>query len=673
MINRYRDRLNLESINIVKRLWLIIVALVIAFFIEAAFCSLGAIPRLPPMPPGAISNLKVVSPKFGEQIESWGQPMVYWTKMTPAQLAQLPLMRPKMMFQAPFATAIVTNPTLQKIILAWNYPTAQMPLVQFELWYATDLSGPHPPLQHYDSVPLGFTLSLTTRTNIVSILSNLPAQFFIVRAQDLATGVYSYWNQASRIPATNSAMTVSLVSPPDGATISGNVAVTAVIGTTAFYVDCINGNDANSGLSASTAWKTPQWTKVGTNGVVNVINPVPPKDLSRYSPPVTQFSLALDVANFNFFRIVGDSFNSIPVLDRAANRAVLFSYTATGATNYLPLTNTTWTDIGVAVSMDVVSNRLVIAGIDGVPSIEPAAQVYNLSVFGGLPRSGILASEFVVGTPYPDDTTSVITTGWLSNGGAVVFSYPVGIGCHGIGVYYLRPNGVWTNLNGVSSIDRTNLPVQINAANLRCAEDPLNHTVWMFMTLDTSWSVYAANFRADDTGLYLLRSGILINYFSTNGVFADDSMTIYGEFPTAEPVKTATGVLLAYPSSQWRTYPSTPNYYGNTPMVLTLISNNWTKALVTLTTNSFIDRQGGCVQSVLPNGTVVLTYQESDTNTFNSGTAPLYQQDIYGSTQATPVQIGNLHTGGGQPFIASATSRDVAWKDTNGTWRLTIK
>lgn len=274
LVDSYRSQLNRDSMNTIKRLWLVLVAVVVAMLFFAGLAALGG-QTLPPMPPGTVPTLKVFSPKFGEQLESWGTPMVYWTQMTPAKLAQLPLMRPKMMFQAPGAAAVVPNPLLKTIVIAWNYPSAQMPLVQFELWYATDLSGPHPPLQHYDSVPLGFTLSLTTRTNIVSILSNLPAQFFIVRAQDLVTGVYSYWNQLVQVAVTNTPMKVSMVSPPDGSTVSGTITLTATV-TTTYYVDCVYGNDANNGLSISTAWKTPQWANVGPGDRLTVIRPYYP-------------------------------------------------------------------------------------------------------------------------------------------------------------------------------------------------------------------------------------------------------------------------------------------------------------------------------------------------------------------------------------------------------------
>lgn len=248
MINRYRDKLNLESMNIVKRLWLIIVALVIAFFLEAAFTTLGALPPLPPQP-----NRPLLSPKHAEIAASLGTPMLLLIDDPP--------------------------PTLKTINIAWNFPSAQMSLVQFELWYATDLSGPHPPLLHYSDVPLGFSLALTTRTNVISIQSNLPAQFFIVRAQDLASGVYSYWNQLAQVAVTNTPMKLSLISPADGATVSGTITLTATVSVT-YYVDCVFGNDANNGLSIATAWKTPQWANMGPDDRLTIVRPGCPVSLT---------------------------------------------------------------------------------------------------------------------------------------------------------------------------------------------------------------------------------------------------------------------------------------------------------------------------------------------------------------------------------------------------------
>lgn len=631
MINRYRDRLNLESMNIVKRLWLIIVALVIAFFLEAAFTTLGALPPLPPQP-----NRPLLSPKHAEIAASFGTPMLLLIADPP--------------------------PTLKTINIAWNFPSAQMSLVQFEVWYATDLSGPHPPLLHYDDIPLGFSLALTTRTNVVSIQSNLPAQFFIVRAQDLASGVYSYWNQLTKTPVTNSSMTVTLVSPPNGVTVSGNVAVTAVVGTTTYYVDCINGNDANSGLSASAAWKTPQWSKVGTNGIVNVINPVPPMDLGRYSPTPTNFSLLLEAANFNFFRISdAGGFSVIPVVDRNANQVAMFCYNPAGQTNYVALTNTSFNDISIGVSLGMTSNKLVIAGINGSPSV-PYARMYNLLVSGGLPQATSFASEFPVGGTATFQTTILP----LTSGAFVVFTCPVAE-VSGIGAYYCRPNGIWTNMNSVSGINGTNLPAPGFPVHLRCAEDPLNHSVWLFVTQDSCHCVYGANFTATANELLLSRKGPLVS-----GDPSDDGMQIYGEYPIAEPVTAQTGVVLAYPSANYQTYPSTPSYYGNTPMVVTLISNNFTKSLICLTTKSFIDRLGGCVESLPSPNTVTLSYQQSDTNTWNARLSPLYQQDIVNGVESQPQFIDILHDNA-MPIMAHSYRRDVAYQDTNGVWKLIIK
>lgn len=386
-------------------------------------------------------------------------------------------------------------------------------------------------------------------------------------------------------------------------------------------------------------------------------------DLGRYSPTPTNFSLLLEAANFNYFRISeAGGFRAIPVVDRNANQTSLFCYNSSGQTNYVALTNTSFNDISLGVSLGMTSNKLVITGIDGNPSV-PYARVYNLLPNGGLPMSAAFASEFPVGGT---DTFTTTIMPISTNGAFAVFTYPV-TEVSGIGTYYCRPNGVWTNMNSISGINGTNLPAPGFPVHLRCAEDPLNHSVWLFVTQDSCHCVYGANFTATSNELLLSRKGPLVS-----GDPSDDGMQIYGEYPIAEPVTAQTGVVLAYPSANYQTYPSTPSYYGNTPMVVTLISNNFTKSLICLTTKSFIDRLGGCVESLPSPNTVTLSYQQSDTNTWNARLSPLYQQDIVNGVESQPQFIDILHDNA-MPIMAHSYRRDVAYQDTNGVWKLIIK
>lgn len=116
----------------------------------------------------------------------------------------------------------VLAPVMRVITLTWVYPADQIAAVQFEVWAAPMVvSGP--PLATYTNVPTGFQLLIVVDSPPATIQSTLPAQFFIVRARDRTTGVYSPWNQASVTSPVN------LTSPLDGQTVSNTITLAAMI------------------------------------------------------------------------------------------------------------------------------------------------------------------------------------------------------------------------------------------------------------------------------------------------------------------------------------------------------------------------------------------------------------------------------------------------------------
>jgi hypothetical protein len=117
----------------------------------------------------------------------------------------------------------VTVAPVKQMQLMWDYPADQLAQVQFEVWFSTSLiSGP--PLAQYDSIPTGFQLSVVVDHPPVIIQSNLPQQFFIVRAKNRVTGVYSYWNQRVAVNP------VSLTSPISG-TVSNTITLSSEVNT----------------------------------------------------------------------------------------------------------------------------------------------------------------------------------------------------------------------------------------------------------------------------------------------------------------------------------------------------------------------------------------------------------------------------------------------------------
>jgi hypothetical protein len=148
--------------------------------------------------------------------------------LTPPMPRQSTVLRsPKDAASQPVSLIIATTVTVapvRQITLAWNYPPERLSSVQFELWFAADLyAASRSALATYDAVPLGFQLSVTAEQPPVTIQSNLPQQFFIVRAKSRATGTYSPWNQAS------SQGPVKLISPADGSVVDGAITLAAVI------------------------------------------------------------------------------------------------------------------------------------------------------------------------------------------------------------------------------------------------------------------------------------------------------------------------------------------------------------------------------------------------------------------------------------------------------------
>jgi hypothetical protein len=128
---------------------------------------LSALPvtaQLPPSPPGATTT-KLLSPKHAERVASLGVAMIK-AALAPAQ------------------------PSLQ---LTWDYPADQITNVVFEVYHCQTLSQ-GPPLTAYDQIPFGFSLFTYADAPPVTV-GGLAWDFFLVRARDRVSGVYSNWNQ----------------------------------------------------------------------------------------------------------------------------------------------------------------------------------------------------------------------------------------------------------------------------------------------------------------------------------------------------------------------------------------------------------------------------------------------------------------------------------------------
>ncbi len=160
-----------------------------------------ALAQLPPVPPGAPGYVAPLhSPKHLEILSSLGSRMV----------------------KAGAAPSLTAAPVMMQLTLTWDYPADQITNVVFEVWFSTTLFA-GPPLATYDAIPTGFQLAMTADGPPVKIQTNLPQQFFIVRAKDRATGAYSKWNQlVSNGP-------VMLETPVNGQVVSNTITLIAVI------------------------------------------------------------------------------------------------------------------------------------------------------------------------------------------------------------------------------------------------------------------------------------------------------------------------------------------------------------------------------------------------------------------------------------------------------------
>lgn len=130
--------------------------------------TLPPVPSDPALPVEPLLTVNTRSPKHAEFLASTGARMV--------------------------KRAAVISP-LPVIMLTWDYPADQLASVQFELWHCSDLSqvGAQP-LTHYDQVPPFFTLLSTVDAPPVTVPQQAQ-DFFICRAKDRVSGLYSNWNQ----------------------------------------------------------------------------------------------------------------------------------------------------------------------------------------------------------------------------------------------------------------------------------------------------------------------------------------------------------------------------------------------------------------------------------------------------------------------------------------------
>jgi hypothetical protein len=118
--------------------------------------------------------------------------------------------------------AVTVAPVMRQITLAWDYPTNLIAGVQFEVWAAPTLFQ-GPPLTNATNVPNGFNLLIVVDQPTAVIQSNLPQQFFIVRAKYRSTGAYSPWNQSEPEGP------VGLTAPKTGQILSNTITLSAVV------------------------------------------------------------------------------------------------------------------------------------------------------------------------------------------------------------------------------------------------------------------------------------------------------------------------------------------------------------------------------------------------------------------------------------------------------------
>jgi hypothetical protein len=92
------------------------------------------------------------------------------------------------------AAVVVNVATPPTLTLLWDYPADLLTNVVFQVFHAATLTNT-PPITRYDQVPNNFTL-LSVVDGYTSMVINRAygAEFFIVRALDKVSGVFSNWN-----------------------------------------------------------------------------------------------------------------------------------------------------------------------------------------------------------------------------------------------------------------------------------------------------------------------------------------------------------------------------------------------------------------------------------------------------------------------------------------------
>lgn len=360
--------------------------------------------------------------------------------------------------------------------------------------------------------------------------------------------------------------------------------------------------------------------------------------------------------------------------------AVLFVYDTSGRTNYLVLTNTSRNSITFQGTQQYLTNRLLLACGEGQTGNYSSIQEYDLWTNGfGIPTNAVFVSSNAVGTAYPDAQTTRIALQVLSNGGVAALVLPYGTPIFGLGAYYRRPSdGVWTNMTSFSGIPGGGLPAPGFPAFIHAAENPVDNSVWCYYDADSGQRIFAAKYVTSSNavqGLFLNATNIIVNNFLNPG-----PLGVYGEHPWIDAITdwtNSTAVILSYPSIDNSSYSF---YYGNTPLVSAWSSNNFGIALINKSTNSFVNRLDKVLVGVTAPNTYTLTFMQADTNWLSKSLFPIMQQDIISgvpaATNIVDFQFGTSNYYGdsaGSAFLRHPWSHDVAYRDTNQTWRLRIK
>lgn len=131
------------------------------------FLALSVFAVLPPVPPGAPNQAKVIhSPK--DQANQT------------VRMVRRPL--------------LIVNPS-QPLYLTWDYPLNPIPTnIVFEVWHTRGLTNAITARANPYQAPNGWTLLVTVPAPPVRVGPFL-MDFFITRALDTKTGLYSVWNQ----------------------------------------------------------------------------------------------------------------------------------------------------------------------------------------------------------------------------------------------------------------------------------------------------------------------------------------------------------------------------------------------------------------------------------------------------------------------------------------------